>query len=102
LASMREGSTFINTARPALVDLDALREQVVSGRLSAVLDVNDDLAPDDPLWEAPSVSITPHIAGSLGNELHRLGESALEEIRRLCAGRPAFAPVDPGALAIIA
>ncbi|MDN5900614.1 MAG: hydroxyacid dehydrogenase [Brachybacterium sp.] len=102
LASMRDGTTFINTARPALVDLDALREQLLTGRLSAVLDVNDDLAPDDPLWEAPSVSITPHIAGSLGNELHRLGESALEEVRRLRAGEPAQYPVDRRALEIVA
>jgi phosphoglycerate dehydrogenase-like enzyme len=102
LESMPDGTTFINTARPALVDLDALRERVLAGRLSAVLDVHDDLAPDDPLWEAPSVSITPHIAGSLGNELHRLGESALEEVRRLRAGEPARHPVDRRALAIVA
>ena len=75
---------------------------MLSGRLSAVLDVHDDLAPDDPLWEAPSVSITPHIAGSLGNELHRLGESALEEVRRLRAQEPARHPVDRSCLAVVA
>ncbi|WP_246958369.1 hydroxyacid dehydrogenase [Brachybacterium sp. Marseille-Q7125] len=98
LALMRDGTTFINTARPALVDLDALRDELVSGRLSAVLDVHDDLAPDDPLWEVPTVSITPHIAGSQGNELHRMGAAALEEVRRLVAGEPARFPVDPGTL----
>lgn len=102
LGSMPDGTTFINTARPALVDLDALRQEVLSGRLSAVLDVHDDLAPDDPLWDAPTASITPHIAGSLGNELHRLGETALEEVRRLRDGRPAQQPVDRGSLAIVA
>ena len=98
LARMRDGTTFINTARPALVGLDALRDELVSGRLSAVLDVHDDLAPDDPLWEVPTVSITPHIAGSQGNELHRMGAAALEEVRRLVAGEPARFPVDPGTL----
>ncbi|GAA4518666.1 hydroxyacid dehydrogenase [Brachybacterium paraconglomeratum] len=94
LALMRDGTTFLNTARPALVDLDALRDEVVSGRLAAVLDVHDELAADDPLWDAPLASITPHIAGSQGNELHRMGEAALEEIRRLGAGEPPRYPVD--------
>ena len=94
LELMRDGTTFINTARPALVDLDALRDEVVAGRLAAVLDVHDDLAADDPLWDAPLATITPHIAGSLGNELHRLGGAALEEIRRLAVGEPARWPVD--------
>src|SRR5699024_3164 len=94
LALMRDGTTFLNTARPALVDLAALRDEVVSGRLAAVLDVHDDLADDDPLWDAPLATITPHIAGSQGNELHRMGEAALEEIRRLAAGEPARWPVD--------
>lgn len=95
LALMRDGTTFLNTARPALVDLGALREEVVSGRLAAVLDVHDDLADDDPLWDAPLASITPHIAGSQGNELRRMGEAALEEVRRLGAGEPPRYPVDP-------
>lgn len=102
LASMRGGTTFINTARPALVDLDALRAEAVSGRISAVLDVHDDLAPEDPLWDVETVSLTPHIAGSQGNELHRMGESALEEVRRLRAGEAARFPVDRSTLEITA
>lgn len=102
LSLMRDGTTFVNTARPALVDLDALRPELLSGRLSAALDVHDDLAPDDPLWDVPTVSITPHIAGSLGNELHRMAGSALEEMRRLRAGEPALAPVDRERLSIMA
>ncbi|MGP9844996.1 hydroxyacid dehydrogenase [Brachybacterium sp. 107] len=94
LALMRDGTTFVNTARPALVDLDALRAELASGRLAAVLDVHDDLAADDPIWDLPTVSITPHIAGSQGNELRRMGEFALEEVRRLAAGEPPRHPVD--------
>jgi phosphoglycerate dehydrogenase-like enzyme len=95
LGAMRDGTTFINTARPALVDMDALRPHLLEGRISAVLDVHDDLAADDPLWDVPTVLITPHIAGSQGNELHRMGEAALEEVRRLGAGEPPRFPVDP-------
>lgn len=97
LALMRDGATFVNTARPALVDVDALRDEVVSGRLAAVLDVHDDLAEDDPLWDAPLASITPHIAGSQGNELHRMGAAALEEVHRLVHGEPPRYPVDGSA-----
>ena len=100
LALMRDGTTFLNTARPALVDIDALRDEVLSGRLSAVLDVHDDLADDDPLWEAENALLTPHLAGSQGNELHRMGEAALEEVRRLAAGEPPRFPVDRGRRAI--
>lgn len=95
LALMRDGTTFLNTARPALVDLDALREEVLSGRLVAVLDVHDDLPADDPLWEAENALLTPHIAGSQGNELHRMGDAALEEVRRLAVGESPRFPVDP-------
>ena len=100
LALMRDGTTFLNTARPALVDIDALRDEVLSGRLSAVLDVHDDLADDDPLWEAENALLTPHLAGSQGNELHRMGEAALEEVRRLAAGEPPRFPVDRGRRAV--
>lgn len=102
LASMHDGATFLNTARPALVDEAALRRELVSGRLSAVLDVHDDLAAEDPLWDLPNVSITPHLAGSQGNELHRLADHALEEVRRLVAGRPARHLVDPALLVVSA
>ncbi|MGY5765345.1 hydroxyacid dehydrogenase [Brachybacterium sp. DNPG3] len=102
LSLLRDGTTFINTARPALVDIDALRAELVSGRLYAILDVHDDLEEDDPLWGVPTLSITPHIAGSQGNELHRMGEDALEEVRRLVAGEAPLHPVDHDTLAFSA
>jgi phosphoglycerate dehydrogenase-like enzyme len=41
----------------------------------------------------PGVILTPHVAGSLGNELRRLGESAVCELELLAAGRPPRSPV---------
>lgn len=101
-ARMADGTTFINTARPALVDEDAMRAELVTGRISAVLDVHDGLGPDDPLWDVPTVEITPHIAGSQGNELHRMTSYALEELRRLADGEEAAYPVDRSRLSITA
>lgn len=102
LALMRDGATFINTARPALVDEDALRRELLSGRLNAVLDVHDSLPQDDPLWQLPTVSITPHIAGSQGNELHRLASAAIDDVAAYAAGRAPVHPVDLSALGHIA
>jgi phosphoglycerate dehydrogenase-like enzyme len=90
LAAMKDGSTFINTARGALVDHDALRREAATGRISLVLDVTSpELLPSgDPLYSMPNVILTPHIAGSMGNELTLLGDLAVSEIERFAAGQP--------------
>lgn len=88
LALLRDGATLINTARGAVVDQEALTEELRGGRIRAVLDVTDPEVPpvDDPLWECENALLTPHLAGSQGNELDRLAESALQEVRRWAAG----------------
>ena len=98
---MSDGATLINTARGGIVDHDALRAELVLGRLRAVLDVTEPepLAADDPMWSLPNVTLTPHIAGSQGSELHRLGRGAVDEVRALIEGRPPLRPVDPTSLA---
>ncbi|MGW2825966.1 hydroxyacid dehydrogenase [Streptomyces sp. NPDC001443] len=90
LALIRDGGMLINTSRGALVAPDALTDELVSGRLHAVLDVTDPEPPpaDSPLYRLPNVFLTPHIAGSLGNELERLGRVVVEELERLAAGLP--------------
>ncbi|MFF2570093.1 hydroxyacid dehydrogenase [Streptomyces sp. NPDC058084] len=90
LAAMPDGATLINTARGSLVDEDALLPHLRSGRLHAVLDVTDPElpTPDSPLYELPNVLLTPHVAGSLGNELHRMADQALEEVARYARGEP--------------
>ncbi|MHB1008187.1 MAG: hydroxyacid dehydrogenase [Propionibacteriaceae bacterium] len=95
LAAMPNGATFINTARGALVDHDALRDETASGRISAVLDVTDPepLPTGDPLFGLPNVILTPHIAGSMGNELSEMGEYAVREVQRFAAGEPLAYPV---------
>jgi phosphoglycerate dehydrogenase-like enzyme len=88
LRRMRAGSVFVNTARGALVDQDALIEVVRSGRIRAVIDVTDPevLPPDSPLWTLDGVVLTPHVAGSRGLELRRIGGRAVDEIGRLLRG----------------
>ncbi|MFJ3900527.1 hydroxyacid dehydrogenase [Streptomyces sp. NPDC090025] len=95
LAAMPDGATLVNTARGSLVDEAALLPHLVSGRLHAVLDVTDPELPDpgSPLWTLPNVLLTPHVAGSLGNELHRMADQALAEVARYAAGEPFAYPV---------
>jgi phosphoglycerate dehydrogenase-like enzyme len=97
LALLRDGATLINTARGSLVDTAALTDELLTGRLNAVLDVTDPeiLPPDSPLYDLPNVLLTPHIAGSLGNELGRMTHAALDELERYASGLPYAEPVHP-------
>ncbi|MFI7111103.1 hydroxyacid dehydrogenase [Nonomuraea sp. NPDC050227] len=100
LAAMRDGATLINTARAALVDQDALIAELTSGRLYAVLDHTEPefLPADSPLYDLPNVLVTPHVAGSLGGELARMADLALDELARHAQGLPFEHGVEPGTL----
>ncbi|MDQ8705489.1 hydroxyacid dehydrogenase [Streptomyces sp. LHD-70] len=100
LALMPDGATLINTARGSLVDTEALTEEVRTGRLHAVLDHTDPevLPADSPLFDLPNVLLTPHLAGSIGGELHRLADTAIDELARYARGLPFLHAVDPGTL----
>ena len=67
VAQMREGAVYLNTARAALHDLDALTEALSDGRLSgAGLDhfEGELLDPAHPVAKLPNVVLTPHIGGA--------------------------------------
>jgi glyoxylate reductase len=65
LALLRDGATLINTARGAVVDEDALVDELASGRISAGLDVfvHEPHVPER-LRDLPNVVLTPHIASA--------------------------------------
>lgn len=104
LALIHDGGVLINTSRGALVDPVALTDELVSGRISAVLDVTEPepLPAASPLYRLPNVFLTPHIAGSLGNELERLGSTVVDELERLAQGLPLAHPVHQADLVISA
>ncbi|NUP65393.1 MAG: hydroxyacid dehydrogenase [Nonomuraea sp.] len=100
LAAMRDGTTLINTARAALVDQAALTAELSAGRLHAVLDHTEPefLPADSPLYDLPNVLVTPHIAGSLGGELARMADLALDELARYARGLPFQHGIEPATL----
>ena len=66
LDALPRGAIIVNVARGALLDEDALAARVRSGALrGAVLDVfsKEPLPAESPLWELPSVIMTPHVSG---------------------------------------
>lgn len=89
-AAMAPYTSFINTARGALVREDemiaVLRERP---DLYALVDVTYPEPPpaDSPLYDLPNVILTPHIAGAIEmNETRQLGETMLDELRRYLNG----------------
>jgi phosphoglycerate dehydrogenase-like enzyme len=90
-ASLREGATFINTGRGAqVVEADLIGVLRERPDLTALLDVTDPEPPrrDSGLWELNNVVISPHIGGTIGDEVTRLADAVIEEYIAWDAGRP--------------
>ncbi|WP_347696444.1 2-hydroxyacid dehydrogenase [Nonomuraea sp. B12E4] len=86
LARMKDGALLVNAARGGVVDTDALIAELKTGRLRAALDVTapEPLPEGHPLWSAPGLLITPHVAGSTpasGRRTLRLLRAQLERYR---------------------
>jgi phosphoglycerate dehydrogenase-like enzyme len=98
IGSMKQGATFLNTARGAVVR-EGEMTAVLARRpdLQAVLDVTDPEPPvkGSPLYTLPNVVVTPHIAGSRDNECRRMGRLMVDELKRYLAGDPMKWAVTP-------
>ncbi len=94
---MKKNASFINTSRGAVVDqsgmIDVLRERT---DLTAILDVTEPEPPEpgDAIFGLPNIYITPHIAGSIGSECRRLGQTAIDECRRYLDQEPLDSPIE--------
>lgn len=95
LAALPARAWLVNVSRGPLVDEEALLEALRAGRLAgAVLDVveQEPLPADHPLWDAPNVTITPHVSGATARFRDDL---VVENVRRYLAGEPLLNVVDP-------
>ena len=89
---------IINGARGALVVEADLISALRSGHLShAVLDVTkiEPLPSDDPLWKAPNITITPHVASVTNPQSG--ARLVSENINRILNGKSPKHLVDPDA-----
>jgi phosphoglycerate dehydrogenase-like enzyme len=88
LKLIREGAVLINTARGAIIDHEALLEELRTGRFSAALDVTD----PEPLPEGheffglENVVFTPHISGGTPEMVRRQGEAAVRNLELFFSG----------------
>lgn len=88
LARMKDGALFVNVARGAVADTEALLAELESGRIRAALDVTDPepLPAGHPLWHAPGVLISPHVGGSTSAFLPRAKRLLAAQLTRFAAG----------------
>lgn len=88
-SSMKENASFINTARGKIIKTDELIRAFTERKdLMAILDVTDPepLEDNSPLYDMDNIILSPHIAGSLGNETYLMGESMYDELIRFLNG----------------
>jgi phosphoglycerate dehydrogenase-like enzyme len=84
LALLRDGCLLVNSARSHLIQNEALRKELQSGRIHAWLDVfeNEPIGElEQYLFELDNVVITPHIAGTTDDMFERCGRFAIEALR---------------------
>jgi phosphoglycerate dehydrogenase-like enzyme len=90
LALCRKTAVLINISRGGIIDTGALVEALQSGAIAgAGLDVTDPepLPASHPLWAAPNLLISPHVAGAAGKAgFDRLADVVAENVVRFLAG----------------
>ena len=98
LAAMKPGACLVALGRGGQVDEGALLAALNEGHLGgACLDVfeNEPLAPESPLWEAPNLLVTPHIAGDTARYADLVYELFSENLRRYLRGEDLLNVFDP-------
>lgn len=92
LLAMQDYATFINTGRgPQLCEQDLYDALVEKPTRTALLDVMTDehLSDEKPITKLPNCFLTPHIAGSAGNEVHRMADYMADMLEKVLKGEPA-------------
>jgi glyoxylate reductase len=97
-ALMKPTAYFVNAARGAIVDTNALVDALVSKTIAgAALDVTDPepIAADHPLLTLPNVFITPHIGTATRQTRERMSMFGAQNLVAGIAGKPLPQIVNP-------
>jgi phosphoglycerate dehydrogenase-like enzyme len=100
LARMPDNALLVNASRGPVVDTAALLPHLMAGRIRAALDVTDPepLPSDHPLWDAPGLLLTPHLAGDSPQAERRVYRFIGEQLCRYARREPLLNVVQtPGA-----
>jgi len=94
LRLLRDGAVLVNTSRGELVDERALVAELMSGRISAGLDVfaHEPEVPAE-LLELPNVVLTPHIGSATRQTREAMTRLVVDNILALERGDPPLTPV---------
>lgn len=93
LTTMKRSALVVNVSRGPVVDTAALVAALRAGRLGgAALDVHDrqPLTGGEPVFDAPNLLLTPHIAGVTETSMRAMSVAAIDTLLALLRGeRPA-------------
>jgi len=94
LSLLRDGACLVNTARGEIVDEEALVAELVSGRISAGLDVfaHEPNVPDE-LVSLPNVVLTPHLGSATRQAREAMTRIVVDNVLAYERGQELLTPV---------
>jgi D-3-phosphoglycerate dehydrogenase / 2-oxoglutarate reductase len=98
VASMKRDAILINMSRGPVIDTAAVLAALREGRLGgAALDVHDKqpLTGTEPVFDAPNLLLTPHVAGITATSMRAMSEGAVATVLALLRGERPSNVVNP-------
>lgn len=89
VAAMKPDAILINVARGPVIDAAAVLAALRAGRLGgAAMDVHDKqpLSGQEPVFDAPNLLLTPHVAGITGTSMRAMSQGAIDTVLALLRG----------------
>ena len=94
---MKKSAFLVNVTRGGIIDEEALARALHAGEIAgAALDVCEvePLPPDNPLWDAPNLILTPHRAGASQHRPRKIYEFFCQNLERYLKGEEPLNLVD--------